>query len=306
MFAAERMGLDPAVVERARALLDREDRRLEALTRSLSELRQELEAERQLAARARAETELARDAAERRLDGLRRSREAQLAAMKAELELAFKAARAEIAGVVRGLQRAGSEGREDRAEAGRTANRAQQRLREIAQRSGAAEREHGAAPEPALAIDPARLVPGARVELRGVSGEALILEAPDRRGRIALRSGSGRSLVPVERVLRVLGPLPVAPAGVHVEVERAADGPGDAECDLRGLRVDEALERADAHLQAHLGHGSAQLVFIHGHGSGALRDAVRGWLRGIPAVAELRSGAAGEGGNGVTVVRLHS
>jgi dsDNA-specific endonuclease/ATPase MutS2 len=33
---------------------------------------------------------------------------------------------------------------------------------------------------------------------------------------------------------------------------------------------------------------------------------VRGWLRGVAQVAELRSGAAGEGGDGVTVVRLES
>jgi DNA mismatch repair protein MutS2 len=307
MFAAERMGLDPAVVERARGLLDREDRRLEALTRSLSELRQELEAERALASRAREQTELAREAYERRLSTLRRSREAQLAAMKTELESAFKAARAEIAAVVRSLQR-GEGAPSSGAEAGRSANRAQQRLREIAARSSAAEREHAEQPAAAAAVEAALLVPGMRIELAGVPGEAVVLEAPDRRGRVAVRSGSARSLVPLQRVARVLGPRPAAhaPPRVRVAVERAADGPGSVECDLRGLRVDEALERADAHLQAHLGLGSLQLVFIHGHGSGALRDAVRGWLRGVAEIAELRSGAPGEGGNGVTIVRLES
>jgi DNA mismatch repair protein MutS2 len=89
-----------------------------------------------------------------------------------------------------------------------------------------------------------------------------------------------------------------------VRLERAPAGPGSAECDLRGLRVDEALDRADAHLQSHLGQGGAEVIFIHGHGSGALRDALRGWLRRAAGVAELRPGAPAEGGNGVTVVRL--
>ena len=190
---------------------------------------------------------------------------------------------------------------------GRAANRAQQRLREIAARVERAERAH-AEPVPRCVGGSGVLVPGARVELRGVSGEAVVLEAPDRRGRVAVRSGSARSVVPLERVARVLGPRPAGRArDARARGHRARGrGPARAECDLRGLRVDEALDRADAHLQSHLGLGGAQVVFIHGHGSGALRDAVRGWLRGVAEVAELRSGAPAEGGNGVTVVRLES
>ena len=101
MWAAQRMGLDAPIVERARELMDREDSRLEALTRGLSELRQELEAERRLALRMREESETARGAYETRLAALRGAREQALAAMKADLESAFTRARAEIAHVVR-------------------------------------------------------------------------------------------------------------------------------------------------------------------------------------------------------------
>ena len=41
---------------------------------------------------------------------------------------------------------------------------------------------------------------------------------------------------------------------------------------------------------------------IHGHGSGRLREAVRQHLRAHRGVAEIRSGAPNEGGNGATVV----
>jgi DNA mismatch repair protein MutS2 len=256
-----------------------------------------------MAQRVRAESEAARENYERRIEGLRRSREAQLAGMKAELEVAFKAARAEIAAVVRSLQRGGDHEPLDGAERGRAANRAHKRLREIARVSSEAERVHARDAPPSVAAE--ELVPGTRVELRGIAGEAVVLEPPDRRGRLAVRSGSARSVVPLERVVRVLGRSPRAEGRARYSIERMPT-PGTAECDLRGLRVDEALDRADAHLQAHLGLGGAELVFIHGHGSGALRDAVRGWLRGVPGISELRSGAPGEGGNGVTVVRLES
>jgi len=304
MWVAQRMGLADAVVERARELMDREDSRLEALTRGLSELRQELEAERRLALRMREESEVARAAYESRLALLRSAREQALAAMKADLEEAFKRARAEIAHVVRGLQRG------DLAP-GPAANRAQHELGRIRERTVSAERtEHAAQPEastPRSEVPDAALVAGVRVELQGVRTPALVLEPPDRRGRVAVRVGAARTVVDRARVLRVLAAeaprLHARGSGVSVQRE-SADEPAQLDCDLRGLRVDEALERADAALQRLLGRGGGRVTFIHGHGTGALRDAIRSWLRGVRGVEKFEPGGPREGGNGVTVATL--
>ncbi|HKC51681.1 MAG TPA: Smr/MutS family protein [Myxococcota bacterium] len=304
MWAAQRMGLEESVVERARELMDREDSRLEALTRGLSELRQELEAERRLALRMREESEASRAAYETRLAALRGAREQALAAMKADLESAFTRARAEIAHVVRGLQRGD-------APAGPAANRAQAELSRIRERTETVERAH-VAPEaeasaPRTAVSDAALVAGARVELAGVRPIAVVLEPPDKRGRLTVRVGAARTVVARERVLRVLGPEPPrARPAAHVALQRAsADEPETLDCDLRGLRVDEALERADASLQRMLGRsGGGRVTFIHGHGTGALRDAIRAWLRAIPGIEKFEPGGPREGGNGVTVATL--
>jgi DNA mismatch repair protein MutS2 len=53
-----------------------------------------------------------------------------------------------------------------------------------------------------------------------------------------------------------------------------------------------------------LGRGEPRLLLIHGHGTGALRNALRSWLRELPEVEEFGPGEASEGGNGVTFVRL--
>ena len=301
MWAAQRMGLDEAVVERARELMDREDSRLEALTRGLSELRQELEAERRLALRMREESEAARSAYETRLAALRGAREQALAAMKADLESAFTRARAEIAHVVRGLQRGDTS-------PGPAANRAQAELSRIRERTQAVEIAY-AEPEtelPRAAVSDSALVAGARIELAGVRPIAVVLEAPDKRGRIAVRVGAARTVVARERVLRVLGPdAPKARPSGYVSLQRESDdAPAQLDCDLRGLRVDEALERADAALQRLLGRGGGRVTFIHGHGTGALRDAIRAWLRAIPGVEKFEPGGPREGGNGVTVATL--
>jgi DNA mismatch repair protein MutS2 len=43
---------------------------------------------------------------------------------------------------------------------------------------------------------------------------------------------------------------------------------------------------------------------IHGHGTGAMKAAVREALRQMPYVQRSRAGEAGEGGDGATVVYL--
>jgi len=307
MWAAQRMGLAEPVVERARELMDREDSRLEALTRGLSELRQELESERLAALRMREESLAVRSAYETRLAALRSAREQALAAMKADLESAFARARAEIAQVVHGLQM--GEGDAER-ERGRAANAAQAELGRIRERTVSVERAH--AEEPAsyarAAVDLAELAKGMRVEISGIRETAVVVEAPDRRGRVAVRFGGVRTVVPGARIARVLA-APATPAksmpAARVSVQRAReDEPSRLDCDLRGLRVDEAMERAEAALQRLLGRGGGRVVFIHGHGTGALRNAIRAWLRLMPGVESFAPGDPREGGNGVTVAEL--
>ena len=50
--------------------------------------------------------------------------------------------------------------------------------------------------------------------------------------------------------------------------------------------------------------GLAQVVIIHGHGTGALRDAVRSAAAAHPLVTSARAGERGEGGDGATIVSL--
>jgi DNA mismatch repair protein MutS2 len=50
--------------------------------------------------------------------------------------------------------------------------------------------------------------------------------------------------------------------------------------------------------------GFHQVTVIHGLGTGALKAAVTGFLKGHPLIAALRPGEPAEGGAGVTVAEL--
>ena len=68
----------------------------------------------------------------------------------------------------------------------------------------------------------------------------------------------------------------------------------------------DALARLEEYLNSAFLAGLPWVRIVHGKGSGALRQAVRDALSGHALVASFRSGGEGEGGEGVTVVRLVS
>jgi len=76
------------------------------------------------------------------------------------------------------------------------------------------------------------------------------------------------------------------------------------ECDLRGLFVEEALDKTSKFIDASSIDGASPVYIIHGRGSGALRDAVRTYLKSSSLVENFRSGESNQGGDGISVVYL--
>lgn len=125
-----------------------------------------------------------------------------------------------------------------------------------------------------------------------------------------VRNG-GRLLVQIQARMVVVAAADAAP--VTLPRRRAASTPvqeavmprgstgAPAEVDLHGLRVDEALHRIDAALDAALRAGHAELRFIHGRSGGRLRGALHERLRGISAVRGVRLDPRNAG---VTIVSL--
>ena len=74
--------------------------------------------------------------------------------------------------------------------------------------------------------------------------------------------------------------------------------------DLRGARVDEALEVLTRYLDDASLAGLDKVIVIHGMGTGAVRDAVRATAGSHPLVRSIRPGQRGEGGDGATIVEF--
>ncbi|MBI2872384.1 MAG: endonuclease MutS2 [Chloroflexi bacterium] len=146
---------------------------------------------------------------------------------------------------------------------------------------------------------------GDLVQVGGLGLVGQVLSPPDGRGRVEVRVGQARLSLDAGQ-LRKRGEAPAQPE-VPVRVTLSPDnqltGP-EPDLDLRGLRVQEALEQLDRFLDQALARGRTRVRVVHGRGSGALRQAI--W-RHLSTHAAARSYAAAEperGGEGATVVDL--
>jgi DNA mismatch repair protein MutS2 len=74
--------------------------------------------------------------------------------------------------------------------------------------------------------------------------------------------------------------------------------------DLRGARVEEALDALNRYLDDAGLAGLDKVLIIHGMGTGAVRDAVRAMASSHPLVKSMRPGTRGEGGDGATIVEF--
>lgn len=136
------------------------------------------------------------------------------------------------------------------------------------------------------------------------SGEVLaVYDATD---EADVQLGNFRLKLPIKRLeLRQKAVKETAAPAIRIQNSGPASSPG-IELDLRGERVEEGIDRLERYLNDAYRARLPFVRIIHGHGTGAMKSAVRDTLKRHPLVGTMRSGDAGEGGDGVTMVKLVS
>jgi DNA mismatch repair protein MutS2 len=291
---AERLGLRPELVADARSRLSVAQQEFEE---TLASIKAAEATTADALARAALAEQRARDArreAEEERAVARRERERALVEARKEADAALVEVRAEIAAVRRLLaQEALSEPRLDEAVA-----RLEQRLAPLSAADQVAEPVADGQVEP--------IVVGSWVRAPG-GWQGRIVEIDDG-GRASVQTGELRLSVPVNDLVAAPESARAQPAVDILEapppVARPARRAVPSSLDVRGARVEEALELLDTYLDQAAVAGAQRLTLIHGFGSGALRDSLRAALSKHPLVKSWRPGERGEGGDGATVIEM--
>jgi DNA mismatch repair protein MutS2 len=306
LAVARRHGMPSTVLERAERFLSREDQNFETVVKRLHD--------------ERAALELARQAAE--------AREQEVRALKIQLEAELERARGrerqtlthEAQELMGRLLRAKEDVRSAQARlrskkldeaAVREASRSVERVAAEVAVGGPLESlvtRLDQTPREAVRVDDLRK--GARVYVSRLRAEADVVDVLAD-GTVRVAAGPLKLVVSPSELRAPAAPAPEAPkkgakaraVANDVAIEPAIQT-SDNSCDLRGLRVDDGLAMAATFLDRSISAGRRVAFLIHGHGTGALRDAIRKELQGNRFVAHYRGGSSDEGGDGVTVVWL--
>jgi DNA mismatch repair protein MutS2 len=299
---AARLGLDPRIVRGARRHLGAAGVRMEGLLRDLEQERDAAVDERQQLEVGRAEVELRRAELE---DERRRLEEERVRV----LDEARVEARRELDAVVEELARMRVQARQP--ELTREGlDELRQRARRMEDRmpapAGPLARRRAAPAAPDREEEelegPPRVGDAVEVLSLGQVGELVDLSADGAEGEVQM--GSLRVRARVADLRRVRRREPEDHQRSIVVLPRADRAPISQQLDMRGWRVEEALEELETYLNDAVLSGVSSVRILHGKGTGALRAAVREHLARHPLVQSSEPAPQREGGDGVTIVRL--
>ena len=304
---AARVGLPQQVCDRARELTLNAGGPLSKALAAAEEERRKLSEELERARVAAKEAEALRVELEKQKQTFERERRARMMQFNEDVATASEHAAAEVRELLGKLR---SEQNEKALSEARL--QLQQRAEEAQKRAQAAKAELFQVEAPG----PANLRVGAWVHHSGLGRDVEILELAD--GHAVVSAGGAMKMrVPTSELSGARTRKPQQAKFPERQKQEAAlkraasAAPAQVEatnfrCDVRGMRADDALAEVESFLDRGMRSGEEAALIVHGHGTGALKQALRDYLANSPYIRMFRPGESHEGGDGVTVVSLRS
>ena len=145
-----------------------------------------------------------------------------------------------------------------------------------------------------------------KVMLKDLNQEVVVLSLPDKSDSLFIQMGMIKTKVKKDRLAVYSKEMAKKVNLPNYQKETFTLKKYDISntLDLRGERVEEALDELETYLDKASLANLTPVYIIHGHGTGALKSAVREFVSSSPYVAKYRVGEDAEGGDGVCVIDI--
>lgn len=298
---SEHLGMDKAVVDHAKSIVNSENRDFEAVLEKLETSRKELEEERKIAEEMTQRAKKIEEKAQSEKDKIETLKKREMDRAKREAQKLIDAAKRKSSEFLLELEKLKKEQNDTNAtEIARKTRRAvRSQMGEMDELINPAELADNWDYDYKLPREPK---PGDRVIIKGI-GEGEVVETGD---RLLVKSGLLKTRVKLSDIMLLDKPKEKPKATRHnvYRTSSRADADVKTEIDLRGETVDEALGELGLFIDKCVLNNIEEIRIIHGKGTGALRKAVTDYLRSHPNISEYRLGKYGEGENGVTIAKV--
>ena len=296
---SKRLGLSDVIVDKAKSLVNENDKNFEDVLNQLEQQRQQMEQAKLEAERLKLETEQMKSKSEAYYDEIKREREKAMRTARAEAQAIVDQARRNANEVAEELKQLRKQLKDSADAQGINAKQTELR-RKLNETEDAIIGKEAAPERPA----PTRAIKvGDTVELLRFGTRASVL-AINADGSYQLQAGIMKVTAKPDEVYLIED----AQQQTKKIVERAArefrNRPAPTELDLRGMTAGEAVAVLSNFLDGAMLANLSQVRIIHGKGSGVLRKAVQDELKHNRAVKRYRLGVYGEGEDGVTIAEL--
>lgn len=296
---AANLGLDKEIVDKVKTTLITQKDPTVAVVEKLQETHQELSKNLEQAQELKETSLEIKKEYEENLHKVKQDKKKTLKNIKNKFDSEMMEARAEIKEILDELRREKSE---------KIARRAYSRLAKL-EEGFRTEIDKVSDKQKYLEIDWDKVVIGDILMIKNLHQKVTVLTLPDKNKRLFVDMGAMKMKVKKDE-LAVLDENYKEPAKVKIpgtsfkkfELKRYEMS---QTLDLRGFRVEEALDEVENYLDKASLYNLTPVYIIHGHGTGALKQAVRDFLKTSPYVAKFRPGEDSEGGDGVCVVDIN-
>ena len=297
---SRRLGLPEPIIDKAKSLVNENDRNFEDVLNQLEQQRQQMEAAKLEAERLRQETEQMKEKSEAYYAEIKREREKAVRAARAEAQSIIDDARRTSNEVADELKQLRKQLRENADVQGSNAKQTElrRRLNEAEDRLAGHDDAPKSRPQAARAI---RV--GDTVELVRFGTRASVL-AINKDGSYLLQAGIMKVTAQPDEVYLIEETKQQTKKIIERSQRAFRSAGASTELDLRGMSADEAIATLDIFLDNAMMANLASVRIIHGKGTGVLRKAVQDELKRNRCVKRYRLGVYGEGEDGVTIAEL--
>ena len=290
---SKKLGLDPAIIERASSMIDKETVHLEDLLKSIYDDKSKIEDEKIRTAKALIEAEeLKKNLKHQNTDVLNKEKEL-IANAKQEAKQILLNAKETANSIIKDIGNTTSA-----SQANKLRNKLNAEISSIKTNTENIQVTHS--------IERENIKPGLNVFVSNLNSEGVIISNISKDDTVQVQIGVMKMKIDIKYLQEVSKSSTNAKSKNYDYTGRSSlkSQSVSPEINLLGLTVDEAIPLIDKYLDNCYMAKLSPVRIVHGKGTGALRNGIHHYLKTNKLIDSFRLGTFGEGEMGVTIVNL--